>query len=425
MRKLTYLFIIILTIGIITACPQPPSIDGTDDGGNTNDGGDTNGDGTSEPTIERVSNINTSSAGSDPQYLKVYDGGLYFSADDGARGRELWKYDGIAGTASITDDINDNPGSSSTPQNFAVFSSELYFQADDGTTGRELWKYGGSGEAQQVADINSGSAHSNVAFLVEYASKLYFSGAESGFTSELHIWDGSTLSLAANSSTTNQRYLSVLDASPNPILYYQANDGTDLELWSYTDTGTSQTEEKIDVLSGPGSSEPKELTSYSGSLYFSAKDSNGDYGFWEYQDGWENAQERPINDTGSSNPAGFTGYSGAVYFSADGGTGDGVELWSYSGSGDPQQVADINPTGDSSPMHMVEFDGKLYFAAEDGEHGVELWSYDGSSAPVLVRDINEGAEGSNPAYLTVVDNALYFAADDGSGAGRELCRLVP
>lgn len=49
------------------------------------------------------------------------------------------------------------PGTvSSLPNGFTVFNNALYFQADDGTNGNELWRVDGSGTAALVRDIFPG-----------------------------------------------------------------------------------------------------------------------------------------------------------------------------------------------------------------------------------------------------------------------------
>ena len=44
------------------------------------------------------------------------------------------------------------------PNDFIVFNNELYFEANDGTNGNELWKYDGVNAPSMVADIRPGSA---------------------------------------------------------------------------------------------------------------------------------------------------------------------------------------------------------------------------------------------------------------------------
>lgn len=66
------------------------------------------------------------------------DGDIVFAAAAATGGLELWTSDGTeAGTVQVSDI---NPGAeSSTPENFFVAADKLYFRADNGVNGRELW----------------------------------------------------------------------------------------------------------------------------------------------------------------------------------------------------------------------------------------------------------------------------------------------
>ena len=48
----------------------------------------------------------------------------------------------------------------SYPNDFIVFNNELYFEANDGTNGNELWKYDGVNAPSMIADIYPGSGSS-------------------------------------------------------------------------------------------------------------------------------------------------------------------------------------------------------------------------------------------------------------------------
>ena len=95
----------------------------------------------------------------------MFNNALYFRADDGVHGQELWKYDGT--TASFVADIN--PGfRDSYPLNLTVFNNALYFAADKDAGNGSLWKYDGT-TASLVADIN-------LSELTVFDNALYFNG---------------------------------------------------------------------------------------------------------------------------------------------------------------------------------------------------------------------------------------------------------
>jgi ELWxxDGT repeat protein len=68
-----------------------------------------------------------------------WDNKLYFLGYDSTNGYELWSSDGTDQGTKLVFDINKG-ASSSIPHNFTVLNNTLYFSADDGVTGDELWK---------------------------------------------------------------------------------------------------------------------------------------------------------------------------------------------------------------------------------------------------------------------------------------------
>jgi ELWxxDGT repeat protein len=102
----------------------------------------------------RLADIFPGEEGSYPGGLTVFEGLLYFTADDGAHGRELWLSDGTAAGTRLARDIR--PGAEgSSPYGLTVASRKLYFAADDGAHGYEPWKVF-QGRARLVEDIVPG-----------------------------------------------------------------------------------------------------------------------------------------------------------------------------------------------------------------------------------------------------------------------------
>ncbi len=73
-----------------------------------------------------VKDINPGAAGSNAQHLLNVNGTLYFTAQNGAYGNELWKSNGTAAGTTLVRDLA--PGAAgSYPQHLTIVSGRLYF----------------------------------------------------------------------------------------------------------------------------------------------------------------------------------------------------------------------------------------------------------------------------------------------------------
>ena len=104
-------------------------------------------DGTAAGTA-MVRDIHPGSASSDPRGLVEAAGRLFFTAQDAAHGRELWQSDGTAAGTRLVQDLAPE-GLSSSPRELTVVGSRLFFSAYEPLTGRELWVLPLSGPACQ------------------------------------------------------------------------------------------------------------------------------------------------------------------------------------------------------------------------------------------------------------------------------------
>ncbi|WP_019505636.1 ELWxxDGT repeat protein [Pleurocapsa sp. PCC 7319] len=396
---------------------------------------------------------------------------LYFTADDGENGRELWVSDGTSEGTQLLVDIR--PGSSdygynygSVPDDLTEFNDQLYFTANDGENGRELWVSDGTSEGTQLlVDINPGSSDYGYNYgsyarnLTEFNEQLYFTANDGDNGNELWVSDGTSegtqllVDINPGSSDYGYNYGSYARnlTEFNEQLYFTADDGEHgNELW-VSDGTTEGTQLLVDIRPGSSdygynySSSPDNLTEFNGQLYFTAHDGEHGNELWVSDGTTEGTQLlvdiRPgSNDYGynySSSPDNLTEFNGQLYFTADDGE-NGNELWVSDGTTEGTQLlVDIRP-GSSSygnaygsyASSFAEFNGKLYFTANDGENGNELWVSDGTTEGTqLVADIRPGSSDNSYAYssypsnLTITDDELFFSANDGEN-GDELFKLT-
>ncbi|QSQ25700.1 HYR domain-containing protein [Pyxidicoccus parkwayensis] len=383
---------------------------------------------TEQPAF-RVKDIQAGPPGSQPRSLTNVRGALYFAANDGSSGVELWRSDGTeAGTRMVKDIASDS--SSSVPSSLTAMNGVLYFAANDGSSGDELWKSDGTETGTtQVRDIHltGSAAPSN---LTAAETKLYFTATDETAGTELWRSDGTSsgtvrvrnIGPGATGSSTDEL------AFVGGKLFFNASDGSTVgnELWMVDDTGGARLVRDI-AATASTDSYPSGFTDLGGTVYFRADD--GTHGVELWRTNGTQAGTRMVKDIhlnqGDAAPGGLTVVGGALYFTATDGV-SGFELWKSDGTeAGTVRIKDIRPGTDSSfPDSLTAVGGTLYFTADDGASGRELWKSDGTEAgTVRVKDIQPGSTGSMRTLANMLaiepQGVLLFAADDGT-SGMEL-----
>jgi ELWxxDGT repeat protein len=385
----------------------------------------------SVPTWTVVDTINpgpSSSHAMDWSDSAALGGYLYFSANDGTHGYELWRTSGA--TTEQVEDIRID--GSSSPSNLTAFNGYLYFGANDGTHGHELWRTNGT-TTELVFNINPtneglGVDGSDPGYFTAFGDYLYFRAYDATHGRELWRTDGTTTTLVKDINLAN----SGADSS-NPdnftvlgdYLYFAAYDDTNgSELWRTDGTTTTLVKDINLANSGADNSNPYNFTVLGDYLYFAANDDAHGYELWRT----DGTTTTLVNDSrsgpDSSNPWGFTALSGYLYFQANDGI-NGNELWRTSGT-ETGLVQDICiGADDSSPDGFTALSGYLYFTAQDCTHGYELWRTDGTTT-TFVAEINTngfgGEDSGYPEYFTPFGEFLYFLAGDGTHGVNQIWR---
>ena len=411
-----------------------------------------------------------------PSDFQVFDGKVFFTANNPTYGQEAWFSDGTELGTKLLKDIHPGPKGADPVGGFTELNNKLYFVADDGSHGPEFWQTDGTeAGTQRIGGLPSLQDYFIFGNALGY---IFFRAADA---SGLHLWrtDGTpegTVKITTQPINVNYCPIGYHDNLEFKGMFYFTASVGDYECRLWRTSGVSgQAQQVVSIDSNLNYIRPQNLTAVGNKLYFTAEENNQFIGdeLWVV-DGVAGSCHlvKDINpgNNMSSNPGMLTAFKDKLYFSATGLTGnklwrtDGTEAgtemlppavgqpdyyWPYgivygnnlifSARNDVIGPELFMSDGDqvflvkdivtdscgfdcgSAPMNFMLINGQVLFTANSVSTyppDRELWRTDGTAAGTLrVSDICPGSCSADPLYLYPLGTHVFFSADDGVHGG--------
>jgi ELWxxDGT repeat protein len=371
-----------------------------------------------------VKDIVAGSGSSNPAQLTNVNGTLFFTAETATNGRELWKSNGTAAGTVLVKDIR--PGSGygfyfGLTDTLVNMNGTLFFTANNGVNGVELWKSNGTAAGTvMVKDIRPGALSSSPALLTNVNGTLFFVANDGVTGPELWKSNGTAAGtqLVKNINPSGGFHITELKAV-NGTLFFTAIDSTNgLELWKSNGTATGTMLVKNINTATFASSNPTNLTNVNGTLFFTANNGVNGVELWK-SNGTAVGTVLVKDITPGVNGTSFTNLTsvGSKLFFRGPGTGASLALWVSNGTS--AGTVKLAPNGlalpglaNGSPM-ITDVNGVAYFRSGAND----LWKSDGIVAGTVLI-----LAGARPQGLTNVNGTLFFSGYQVS-TGQELMKV--
>jgi len=294
-------------------------------------------------------------------------------------------------------DIVDQPdfgffsrSSSSFPRELTPAQNELFFVANDGITGFELWSISDQGtNPRLISDLRPGNTSSSPEELTVVGDDLYFSADNGGGRQLFHFNPAQGAPRVIQNSGTNPKELTAIDNK----VYYSAESELGRELWVIKN---GQAQIVQDINPGTESSSPENLTvatrikrkksrsEIKNFLYFSANDGSNGFELMSLEIKGNknniNLEADATNSPQSSFPKEITNHDQQIFFTAKSRT-TGRELWSVG----PAIQGPSGEAGDSSSSIKIAENNKFIFKFGADSNDKPRWEINGGADASLFK----------------------------------------
>jgi ELWxxDGT repeat protein len=393
--------------------------------------------GTSEGTV-LVKDILLGSRSSNHQLEGIYfNNSIVFKADDGTNGYELWKTDGTESGTFMLKNINTNSfgnGFSYSTPVFAKDDTYVYFLADDGVNGDELWKTdaiqnGVTGLVKNISQNNKSIEVKKIHYDSFHKRLMFYAYDQSNSNYSLWISNGTeagTIEIedvkgVPSSGYGYEEYFVTLN---NKTIFNGSSSVNGVELWSTTNSLHEVM--LLRDLSYSNSGNPSKFINVNGELFFNARKfengtqllkSNGTL------EGTTNIVDINNKNVSIGVSSEMKSINETLFYSAHDGI-HGFELWKSDGTKNGTKMVKDIYSGNTSSMknhneiqRFYNVNDRLYFSANNGGQNWEPWVSDGTEdGTYMISDINT-ITGSDPSEFVSFNDAIYFIATGANGNG--------
>lgn len=359
---------------------------------------------------------------------------LFFRANDGFNGSELWKLKGNDTAPVMVADLN--PSGSSFPNDLTEMGEALYFFAE-GPTGIQLCTSDGTEEGTKAVTALTGG-FTDLGELTGGDSRLFFFAAEDSYGEQVWTSDGTqagtfpvtqfTLSGARQTTIVGPRVFNGELCVVGDQAYFCAYDESHgYELW-VSDGTAGGTGLACDLVEGTDGSYPSDLTPLGTSLAFLGRDTES-YQVYRLDEGSSDPLKVTSLDRANWAALHADGDGSLVIFAQSYRDDNTFEIWELEAAAASADLVDTVAVTSAdairAEMPLGRLNGELVFpllkAVEDAgtvtyDVTSEIWGLGEEGAHMIA---SLGAERAYPEKFALLeDTACFMAQDDATGRGR-------